>query len=168
VIIDNLIRHDILASNHLLGDSLFLTLLLPGNWEIASGVSRPEISASHERRNRLWVANGQGWYVLFDKQRRWALEMAIQIKAIHPNKISSDIIHDKPGERMVRVSDHRGLLKYSTRKRGLPWRRHDVKYMNVIFSCPYSERRIKLEFSGWCPGEGFDEILEVLEFLRCH
>ncbi|UCH61419.1 MAG: hypothetical protein JSV61_08025 [Anaerolineales bacterium] len=134
---------------------------MPPNWQLAPGVSRPDISASHLRRDKNWVANGSGWYVIYDGDRRWALELAIHIRLFSNNPIphTSDTHW---------VNGHTANLAWKTKRRGLPWKRHDVTFMILDFVCQYSERRIQLEFSGWCPQEGFAEILESMRHLRCH
>jgi hypothetical protein len=159
--IDKLVRHDIYAGNTLLGDALFLTLNLPPEWQLTGGVGRPDIVASHERRGKTWVANGSGWYVVFDQQRRWALEVAIHIR--QPRKNKSPL----PGEALY-VNGHTAGITRKIERRGPPWRRHDVSFITVGFECPYSERHLELEFSGWCPAEGFQEIIQALSHLRCH
>jgi hypothetical protein len=69
---------------------------------------------------------------------------------------------------LVSIGDHASQVTWKIRRRGLPWQRHTVIYMTVVFDCPLSERRIRLEFSGWCPQQGFDEILAAVRQLRCH
>lgn len=157
----NLVNHDIYASNPLLGDSLFLTLNLPPQWQLGPGVSRPDIAASHERRHKIWVANGSGWYVIYDKERRWALELAIHIGDLQKN--SNGVSND-----LLSINGHPAKLSWKTKRRGLPWQRHDVTFMTVEYDCPLSERHVTLEFSGWCPREGFDEVLEAARAARCH
>lgn len=71
------------------------------------------------------------------------------------------------GER-VSVGGHPATVRWKVQRRGLPWRRHDVTYMTVEFECLPSERNIVLEFSGWCPQEGFRQILRALYNLECH
>lgn len=157
---ENLTRHDIFASNLILGESLFLSLHLPPGWELAPGVSRPEVVAAHERRNKRWVANGDAWYVVHDHERGWALELAIRIRTpIRSNGIP---------ESAVSAGGHPASVNWKERRRGLPWRRHTVTFMTLAYGCPHTERRIELEFSGWCPYEGFREILSALEYVRCH
>jgi hypothetical protein len=158
--INNLVNHEIYAGNYLLGDSQFLTLNLPPEWQIAQGVSRPDIAANHVRRNKMWVANGKGWYVIYDGDRRWALELAINIRGLMEKSLITQ-------QKMV-INGHSADISWKTKRRGLPWRRHDVKFMSVDFDCQFSERHLNLEFSGWCPPEGFEEILAALKHLNCH
>jgi hypothetical protein len=155
-----LITHDIYASNLILGESLFLGLRLPPAWTLAPGVSRPEIVAAHQRGNRRWVATGDAWYVVHDEARRWVMELAIRIRALPRGQ-------EKQGE-IATAGGHPGRVVWKEKRRGLPWQRHTVTFMTVTHICPRSERQIQLEFSGWCPLEGFNELLASLEHLVCH
>lgn len=159
--IPELVSHKIFAQNLLLGESLFLTLKLPPHWELAPGVSRPEVHALHERRGRKWVATGSAWYVIYDGKRSWALELAISTRPAR-NKF-----RETPVE-TVNIAGHTAQIRRKERQRGLPWRRHTVKFLTVDFECPQSEREIKLELSGWCPEEGFQEVLQSIKQLQCH
>ena len=155
------IDHVIEANNLVLGNPRFLTLPLPGTWDIAPGVSRPEITAIHERRSVRWVANGDFWYVVYQRERGWAMEVNGRTRPFTGRKTT-------PSGETVSVGGHPASIRWKTRRRGLPWRRHDVQFMTVEFECVPSERRITLEFSGWCPEEGFREVLEGLHLLKCH
>jgi hypothetical protein len=157
----DLVLHDIYAKNLVMGGCLFFGLMLPPNWQLAPGVGRPEINSTLRREEeKAWVADGRAWYVLHDPERRWALEAAISISSQRPKT--------KADTEKVIVGGHPANLTWSKRRRGLPWRRHDVVFMKLDFYCPETERRIKVEFSGWCPQEGFQEILQAARFLRCH
>jgi len=159
--VHKLIEHEIYAENLLLGKILFFTLNLPDNWQLSSGVSRPEIHATHERRDRKWVVAGDAWYVVHDDDRRWAMEMAISIRSGF-KKLS------KNSSETIPIATHPAQVRWKEKRRGLPWQRHTVTFMIVEFNCPYSERQLKLEFSGWCSETGFREILQSLTYLRCH
>jgi len=159
--IAELVNHEIFAQNLILGESLFLILKLPPHWQLAPGVSRPEIHANHERRGRKWVATGSAWYVVYDGERNWALELQISSRPAR-NKSWNDIAES------VSVGGHTARLRWKEKRRGLPWQRHTVRYMILDFECPQSEREMKLEFSGWCPEEGFQEVLQAVKQLRCH
>lgn len=157
----NLTRHDIYADNHLLGESLLFSISLPQLWKLAPGVSRPEVAATHQRGGRSWVVTGSGWYVVYQEEKSWAMELVAHIR---PIRKKSALVS---GETTL-VANHHGQVKWSTRRRGLPWKRHDVTFMKVAFDCPESERHLELEFSGWCPQNGFLEMLRALAHLRCH
>jgi hypothetical protein len=155
-----LVPHVIQASNVLLGPSRFFTLKLPAAWNLAPGVGHPEIMASHERRRVRWVASGSFWYVLFDGERRWAMEFACHIRPISNRPLTT-------GTESTSVGGHPAQIRWRTARRGL-FKRHDVRFMTLEHDCPQSERRLTLEFSGWCPEEGFREVLDALQALECH
>jgi hypothetical protein len=156
-----IIDHIIEAGNPVLGASRFLTLRLPETWDIASGVGRPEIVASHKRGTVRWVANGEFWYVVFQPERGWAMEINGRMR---PGPSRRSIA----GGETTSVGGHAANVRWRKRRRGLPWRRHDVTFMTVDFECRPSERKIELEFSGWCPEEGFREVLKALHDAVCH
>ncbi len=155
---EELVPHDILTHNLLLGSAIFLRLHLPPGWDLAPGVSRPEVVAIHRRRNKPWVASGDGWYVVYHTERGWALELHIRVRAGAPSAAPAD----------TQVNGHPARLTWKTRRRGLPWRRHDVTFMTLDFHCPHSDRHLALEFSGWCPRQGFEEVLHAVQASHCH
>ncbi len=152
--------HTIAIGNSIFGNARLIELGLPPGWELAPGVSRPEIIAAHERRGLLWVAAGDAWYVVYRPEEGWALELAIRTRAAPSPPPAA------PAE--YAVHGHPATLSWKTRRRGLPWNRHDVTFMTLEFTCPHTERRISLEFSGWCPPEGFQQMLEAAQRWRCH
>ena len=156
-----LISHDLFAGNSLLGEALYLRLNLPEHWQLAAGLSRPEVAATHQRKNKTWVANGDAWYVIYDEQRRWALELAIHVRGMRKRK------PDHSAESLA-VAGHPANVTWKTTRRGLPWKRHDVTFMKILFECPATDRRLELEFSGWCPRPGFEELREAVAHINCH
>lgn len=150
-----------------MGRSLLFDLNLPPHWHLAPGVSRPEVNAIFRRNDEeKFVVSGNAWYVVYDGNRGWALEFAAQIRPLANNKVNAPM--DTPKGEVISVANHPAEISWKVRRRGLPWQRHDVKYMTVSFKCHHTERRLCLEFSGWCPQEGFEEILKSLRFLKCH
>lgn len=154
-------EHVLEAANPLIGSARFVSLHLGESWDVAPGVGHPEINASHERRSIRWVANGDFWYVLYDHERHWAMEF-------HGSFRPDLLQRQRSSSELVSVAGHAAEVRWTTRRRGLPWQRHDVRYMTVEYDCPQSERRIRLEFSGWCPEEGFREVLTSLASMGCH
>lgn len=165
--IENLAAHDIYAGNNLFGEAMLLRLALPDSWELAPGVSRPEVSATHERRNQAWVVSGRAWYVIYQTEKRWALELALYLHPARPQAGGGRQSGGQSSE-LTAIAGHPAQVGWKTRRRGLPWNRHDVTFLTVRYTCPLSERRIELELSGWCPRPGFEEVLQALQHLRCH
>ncbi len=155
----DLIAHDIQVTNLLLGEARLIRLMLPATWDIDRGLAPPDLHARHTRQGVAWVASGEAWYVLYHKTHGWALELHIRV---FPT--------EKPAEggETLQIGQHTATIQWRTRRRGLPWRRHDVTFMTVSWYCPETERHISLEFSGWCPPEGFEQIKTALARLRCH
>lgn len=94
-------------------------------------------------------------------QEKWALELALNLRPSGKAAAQAE-----GGE--ISIAGHPARLGWRTRRRGLPWNRHDVTFMTIDFTCPLSERRIQLEFSGWCPERGFQEMLQAMRELSCH
>ena len=159
--IEDLVSHDIFADNLLLGKSLMFSLRLSPDWHLAPGVGRPEVAATHDRMGKKWVVTGDAWYVVYHNQRKWAVEMAAHIRPVPENEPPST-------GKTISINQHPGYVSWRSKKRGLPWNRHMVTFMEVVFNCPYSERQIKFEVSGWCPQEGFEEVLQSLQHTGCH
>jgi hypothetical protein len=156
----DLVSHEISARNPLLGASRFITLWLPAEWDIAPGVGGPEVVASHERNDLKWVSSGKGWYVIYNRDTRWAMEFRIDVK--HPRK------NDKPPPAgMMTIHGHDARVEWRERGRGI-FRRKRVTYMIVTYNCPLSERWVRLEFSGRCGQEAFRALLDYLPYWRCH
>ena len=160
----DLVRHDIAAGNLLLGDMLFLSLNLLPAWDLAPGVGRPEVIASHERNGKKWVAAGRAWYVIYDGERRWAMELMLQAGAL-PRKRRGNAELASATE--LSVHGHPATVRWQERRRGL-FRRRPITFVRVEFDCPISERHLVVEFSGRCPSEGFEELLRVMPYWRCH
>lgn len=154
-----LVPHEIVVGNILWGKAHFLTLHLPPEWDLAPGVGHPEIVASHERQNRRWVASGDAWYVLYNPQRRWAMELHLVAR---PRRTRNEAVVPS-----LLVAGHPAAVRRESRRRGL-WRRWDVTYVTVTFECPATDRQVKLEFSGRCEQAAFEEILRFVPAFRCH
>ncbi len=156
----DLVSHEISAKNPLLGASRFITLWLPAEWDIAPGVGRPEIVASHERNDDKWVASGRAWYVVYNRDTRWAMEFRIDVGHPRDEKMRG------PTE-LFSAGGHEARVEWRERGRGLI-RRRRVTYMIVAYNCPLSERRLRLEFSGRCGQEAFRALLDYIPYWRCH
>ncbi len=152
--------HDISVTNILLGEARLIRLVLPAAWGLARGLAPPDLHARHMRQGVPWLASGQAWYVLHHKPSRWAMELHIRV---YPQQ------QPQPeGAETLTIAGHPAFLTWTTRRRGLLWKRHDVRFMTVSWYCPQTERQLVLEFSGWGPEEHFLAMREALSRVRCH
>ncbi|GAB4526457.1 MAG: hypothetical protein Fur0018_11750 [Anaerolineales bacterium] len=152
--------HTITISNAVFGSARLLEIGLPSGWNLEPGVSHPEVAATHQRGEQTWVVAGSAWYVVFHPENGWALEVAIHSRAAAASR--------PVPQAEAYIFNHPASLQWKTRRRGLPWNRHQVTFMNLTCTCPHTERRLNIEFSGWCPPEGFQAMLEAAHHWHCH
>ena len=156
----DLVRHDVSVSNLLYGAARLITLRLPEMWEIAPGVGRPEIVAAHTRDDRKWVACGRAWYVIYHRQLGWAMELLLDSGPLRKR-------WQPDGEEMVVVHGHPASVRRWQRRRGL-FRPKTITFVEVAYNCEQSDRFMRLELSGRCPPEGFEQMLRLLSGWWCH
>ena len=154
------VPHDISLTNLVLGEARLFRLMLPEKWEITRGLAPPDMQARHMRGGAPWVASGRAWYVVYHSEKGWALELEVRVTA-HEKKPPT-------GSQPIEIGLHTGYVAWRKRRRGLPWKRHDVYFMTIGWYCPQTERHIELEFSGWCPQEGFEAIRAGILRTICH
>ncbi len=152
--------YDIQFRNLIFGRGALFRLYLPEDWALDRGLAPPEVTAAHERGGTRWVAAGQAWYVVYHPVRRWALELAVRVRPAPPRHA--------PSGQPLEVNGHIAQVRFHQKRRGLPWRRHTVTFMTIAWVCPQTERYLELEFSGWCPEEGFAAMREAVRHLGCH
>ena len=158
---NELVRHDIAVSNVIFGSAHFMTLHLPGHWEIAPGVSHPEVMAAHDRADRKWIAAGRAWYVLYHAELGWAMELHLETR-------QKDFRAKADGQvKSIEVHGHPAIVRRWTRKRGL-LQAKTITFVEVTHTCNRSERSIRITLSGRCPEEGFSEVLASIARWRCH
>lgn len=156
----DVVQHRIAINNVFVGVSDFLSLALPPGWEITLGAGPPEVTASHQRNGRRWVATGDAWYILHNPAHRRAMEMRLTARL--PGR--SPLQASGPE---ITVAGHPARVTWKRRKRGFI-KRWEVTYVTVEFVCPRTERRLKLEFSGRTSDTVFQEVVDAIQFLRCH
>lgn len=157
----DLVRHDITISNILYGGAHLITLRLPEAWDIASGVGRPEIMAAHTLRDRRWVASGRAWYVLYHRQLGWAMELLVESGAIRKRW------QPQPDGELTEVHGHVASVRRWQRRRGV-LRPKTITFVEVTYNCEQSKRFMRMEVSGRCPPEGFEEMLRLISGWWCH
>lgn len=157
---ENLVRHDISVTNVLYGGAHFMTLRLPETWDIAPGVGRPEIVATHLRKDRRWIASGKAWYVLYHRELGWAMEVMLESRPAQRRMFPDST-------ETLDVHGHQAAVRRWQRKRGII-RPKMITFIEVIFNCPETDRWLRLEFSGRCPPEGFEQMLPLVSHWWCH
>ncbi len=155
------VAHDIQLRNLVLGTAQLLRLTLPIGWALDKGLAPPEVSAAHERQGRRWAVTARAWYVVYHPERRWAAELAIRIAPQGPRGWAAQ---GAP----FQVNGHPARVRVREKRRGPPWRRHTVTFLTIAWACPHTERYIELEYSGWCPEEGFAALQEAARQTACH
>ena len=156
----DLVHHEIVVNNLLLGASNFLALALPPSWDISMGAGRPEITASREHNGQRWVASGDAWYILHEPERRWAME--VRLTAASPKRSGSVVTVPE-----LTIAGHPARITWNRRRRGFI-KRWPVTYVTAEFFCPQTERQLRLELSGRVPDDAFEEIIEATKYVRCH
>lgn len=155
-----LVRHDIAIGNLIYGHAQFITLRLAETWDIAPGIGHPEVIAAHDRSDRKWVASGKAWYVLYHRELGWAMELLLQARA--PRKG-----WQPQGDERLTVHGHPAQVRRWQRQRGL-FRPKTITFVEVTHQCERSDRLLRLQLSGRCPPEGFEEMLAMIPEWWCH
>jgi hypothetical protein len=67
----------------------------------------------------------------------------------------------------MEVHGHVAAMRRRQRKRGV-FNPKIITFFEVTFNCDQTNRFMRLELSGRCPPEGFEEILRSLSGWWCH
>ncbi|HEY58465.1 MAG TPA: hypothetical protein G4O04_08020 [Anaerolineae bacterium] len=155
------ILHEIRLRNLVFGSLRLLRLALPAGWELEKGLAPPEVSATHERGGQRWAVTARAWYVVYHPAHRWAAELTIRIAPSPPKRSPN-------GAQPFQVNGHPATVRVHQKRRGLPLRRHTVTFLTIAWTCPHTDRYIELEYSGWCPEEGFTALRQATTQVACH
>jgi hypothetical protein len=154
------------AKNLLFGTSYFLILYLPEGWGIVRSYLEPDVHSTLGRGGFVWVEAGQTDQIVFNRQRRIALDFTIQIKLGK---------HDGLDLKEVQVSSrgsgvaggHPAAYCYGEVKQGL-FKKKTLKTLRVCFHCPELQHTLFLHFTGKCQEADLREIYDSLSGLECH
>lgn len=155
-----LVDHEIAVGNLIWGHAQFLTIRMPEVWDLAPGVGRPEIVASHERKGKRWVVTGKAWYVLFHRERGWAMELLLESRVKRKQ-------HPVSTGEQATVHGHPASIRRWERKRGV-FKPRTITFVELLCDCDETDRSLKVELSGRCPAEGFEEMLRMIAKWHCH
>lgn len=156
--------HEIMASNFFMGVARFLQLRLPGRWRLGAGRMVPEVGRTREVGGDLWVMEGDSTHVMYDQKALRAYELQI-----HVAEGTGDGAAPRGLEvlREMKVAKHIARIYRGQVQEGL-LRRKPVPMVAVIFACPDTGRRIRLELRGRLEGKELELFLDSLGELVCH
>jgi hypothetical protein len=154
------------AKNLLFGISYFLIFSLPEGWGIARSYLEPDVHSTVGRGGLVWVEAGQTDQIVFNRQRRIALDLMIQIKRgkydtldlkeMQVSSQGSGIVGGHPASYSL-GEIRQGLIKKKT-----------YKTLRLCFYCPELQHTLFLHFTGICQESVLREIYESLADLECH
>jgi len=159
-------RQIVAAKNLLFGASYFLIFSLPEGWGITRSYLEPDVHSTVGRGGLVWVEAGQADQIVFNRQRRIALDLMIQIKRgkydtldlkeMQVSSQGSGIVGGHPTSYFV-GEVKQGLIKKKT-----------YKTLRLCFYCPELQHTLFLHFTGKCQESDLREIYDSLADLECH
>jgi hypothetical protein len=154
------------AKNLLFGTSYFLILSLPEGWGITRSYLEPDVHSTVGWKGMVWVEAGQTDQIVFNRQRRIALDFMVQIK-----RGKSDALNLKE---MQVSSQGSGIAGGHSASFGLGEviqgfiKKKIYKALRLCFYCPELKHTLFLNFTGKCEESDLQEILASLASLECH
>lgn len=159
-------RQIVAAKNLLFGAGHFLILSLPEGWGIVRSYLEPDVHSTVGRGGLVWVEAGQTDQIVFNRQRKIALDFMIQIKRgkydtvdlkeVQVSSQGSGVLGGHPASYFL-GEVKQGLIKKKT-----------YKTLRLFFYCPELQHTLFLHFTGHCQESDLREIFESLADLECH
>jgi hypothetical protein len=154
------------AKNLLFGTSYFLILSLPEGWGITRSYLEPDVHSTVGRGGMVWVEAGQTDQIVFNRPRRIALDLMIQIKRGEYDALDlKEMQVSSQGSGIV--GGHPASYCLGEVKQGLI-KKKIHKTLRLCFYCPDLEHTLFLHFTGQCQESDLREIYESLTDLECH
>jgi hypothetical protein len=154
------------AKNLLFGTSYFLILSLPEGWGITRSYLEPDVHSTLGRGGMVWVEAGQTDQIVFNRQRRIALDFMIQIKRGNCDTLDlKEMQASSQGSAIV--GGHPTSFSLGEVKQGFI-KKKSYKTLRLCFYCPELQHTLFLNFTGKCEESDLQEILDSLADLECH
>lgn len=154
------------AKNLLFGTSYFLIFSLPEGWGIARSYLEPDVHSTVGRGGMVWVEAGQTDQIVFNRQRRIALDLMIQIKRGKCNSLDlKEMQVSSQGSGIV--GGHPASYSLGEVKQGLI-KKKTYKTLRLCFYCPELQHTLLLHFTGKCQDSDLMEVYDSLPSLECH
>jgi len=154
------------AKNLLFGTSYFLILSLPEGWGIVRSYLEPDVHSTVGRGGFVWVEAGQTDQIVFNRQKRIALDLMIQIKrGKHEGPDAKDVQISSQGSAIF--GGHAASYFWGEVKQGLI-KKKAYKTLRVCFYCPELQHTLFLHFTGQCQEADLKELFDSIPNLECH
>jgi len=158
--------HLIAATNILFGLAKFLILPLPKAWRFGREICPPEVDSNTRRGDSLWVASGRASHVVFNSDERIGLELTVSISKGKRGEFKPKLSQIKE-QGAIRLGGHKANYALGEVERGL-FKKKVAQRLQLSFYCHKTNRTIALEFTGKCPLDALNQILEAISLLQCH
>jgi len=154
------------AKNILFGTGYFLILDLPPGWGLSGSYLGPDVHSTVTRGHITWVDAGQVDQIVFNPQRKLALDLTIQIKLGKQNCLDLKGVQVNSQGSGV-VGGHSASYYFGDVKQGFI-KKKSYKTLRLFFYCPELQRTLFLHFTGKCQETDLREIFDSLAGLECH
>jgi hypothetical protein len=154
------------AHNILFGAAYFLIFSLPEGWGIVRSYLEPDVHSTVGRGGLVWVEAGQADQIVFNRHRRIAFDLMIQIKRGKYDTLDlkdmqvfsqgSGIVGGHPASYFI-GEVNQGFIK-----------KKSYKTLRICFFCPELQHTLFLHFTGKCQETDLREIFDSLADLECH
>ncbi len=148
----------------MVGDTDFLALPLPQPWRVTKAVVTPEVKTTTRVGPRVWVVSGETRHVVFDRARNIGLELVVRISYGSPRFPRARQVLD---EGRAMCNGHEGTYRILRRGRGFLMRGEELVLI-VAFTCPPTERGVRIDIAGDCMVGELHTFLRALADLECH
>ena len=154
------------AKNLLFGTGYFLIFSLPEGWGITRSYLEPDVHSTVGRAGLVWVEAGQADQIVFNRQRRIALDLMIQIKRGKYDTLDLKKMQVS-SQGSGTLGGHPASYSLGEVKQGFI-KKKPCKALRLCFYCPELQHTLLLHFTGKCQESDLREIFESLADLECH
>jgi len=160
-------KKQIVASHNILfGKAYFLIFSLPEGWGIVRSYLEPDVYCTVGRGGLVWVEAGQTDQIVFNRRRKIALDLMIQIKLGKHDRLDLKGVEVESRGSGV-VGGHPSSYCFGEVKQGFI-KKKTYKTLRLFFYCPELQHTLFLHFTGKCEIADLKEINDSLAGLECH
>lgn len=159
-------EYTVSVGNIVLGVYVFMILRLPPEWKLVRGGIPSEFVYSKELEGARWVTEGRAYHYLHNRSNGNRFQFTIKcVKGRGKQGLPRSL--DKRGEGTIDLSGH--ACRYIWGKlRGGIFRKEELTYLNLSFTCDRTDRTVTLEMKGQGRQEDVRGLTEALGESKCH